>query len=176
VYSDERFPASLLSSWFGQGMTSHLFQKLREELGLVYFVHSHISTFLDQGFFLIETSCELQNMPEVIEIIFSEVKKLQSKTFSKALLNSQKRLLRGQVLLGAEDLENRMQSIALNELIFQQYRSPLDYLRKFEKIDGYCIKKFIRDRLRFDQCAVVLYGHKAKEFKPFIDNIFVSVK
>jgi len=176
VYSDERFSASLLSSWFGQGMTSYLFRKLREDLGLVYFVHSHVSTFLDQGLFLIEASCEPQKMPEVIEIICFEVKMLQSKVFSHAFLNTQKKLLRGQVLLGAEDLENRMQSIALNELIFQQYRNPHDYLRKFESVNSHTIRKFVLDKLRFDQSAIVLYGHRAKEFKTFIEKLLVSMR
>lgn len=171
IFSDERFPASLLNSWFGQGMASHLFQKLREDLGLVYFVHSHISTFLDQGLFLIEASCETQNMPEVVEIIFSEVKKLHNKRFTNSLLLAQKKLLRGQVLLGAEDLENRMQSLALNELIFQEYRCPVAYLKKFESVTTKDVHNFIRERLQFRNCAVLLYGQKAKEFKPFIDQL-----
>jgi predicted Zn-dependent peptidase len=171
IFSDERFPASLLNAWFGQGMTSHLFKKLREDLGLVYFVHSHISTFLDQGLWMIEASCEIQNMPEVIEMIFFELKKLRTKIFSPSWLRAQKKLLRGQVLLGADDLENRMQSIALNELIFQEYRSPEEYLNKFEKVNGSEIKSFIKERINFSQCAVVLYGQKAKEFQPFVEKL-----
>lgn len=176
IYSDERFAGSLLNSWFGQGMTSYLFRKLREDLGLVYFVHSHITTFLDQGLFLIEASCELQNMPEVIEIIFREIKNLAKKDFSKRLLDQQKKLLRGQVLLGAEDLENRMQSVALNELIFNEYRSPEQYLKKFDTVNAKDVKKFITERLRLDLCAVVLYGAQAKTFKPFIENQIESLK
>jgi predicted Zn-dependent peptidase len=152
-------------------MASHLFKKLREDLGLVYFVHSHISTFLDQGLWLIEASSEIQSMPEVIEIIFSEVKKLQTKSFPASWFRAQKKLLRGQVLLGAEDLENRMQSLALNELIFEQYRNPEDYLNKFEKVKEAEVRSFIKERINFSRCAVVLYGQKAKEFKPFLENL-----
>lgn len=171
VFSAERFAAVLFNSWFGQGMASRLYQKVREELGLVYFIHSQVLTFLDKGLFLIEASSEVQKMPEVIDVVFKEIQKLQTSTFSTQRLASQKKILKGQVLLGAEDFENRMQSVALNELLFKKYKSPEDFMSQFAKVKSKDVTSFVRKKLDLNKMSFVLYGPGASEFEPYVKNL-----
>lgn len=67
--------ANLYSSIFGGGMSSRLFRRIREELGLAYSVFSHVSAYRDTGFFTIYTGISPENLQKTIEEIFSEVEK-----------------------------------------------------------------------------------------------------
>lgn len=176
IFDPQRFAASLFNSWFGQGMMSQLYQKIREELGLVYFIQSQVVTFLDQGLFLIEASSEKQKMPDVIEALVEQIKLLHQEKKSAAVWNKQKRLMRGQILLAADDFENRMQSVALNQLLFGKNKTPEQFLTELESVTTREIDRFVAQVFKPENVSVVLYGSDAKKFEPYLKAQLNNIK
>lgn len=176
IFDSQRFAASLFNSWFGQGMMSQLYQKIREELGLVYFIQSQVITFLDQGVFLIEASSEKQKMPDVIEALIQQIKGLHQVHLPAGVWNKQKRLMRGQILLAADDFENRMQSVALNELLFGKNKTPEQFLAELESVTSKQINQFVDQVFRPENVSVVLYGSDAKKFEPYLREQIKNIK
>lgn len=176
IFDPQRFAASLFNSWFGQGMMSQLYQKIREELGLVYFIQSQVVTFLDQGIFLIEASSEKQKMPDVIESLVEQINLLHQEKKSASIWNKQKRLMRGQILLAADDFENRMQSVALNQLLFGKNKTPEQFLAELESVTAGDVDCFLKDVFKPENVSVVLYGSDAKKFEPYLKAQLNNIK
>ncbi|MCS6838109.1 MAG: insulinase family protein [Bdellovibrionaceae bacterium] len=174
IFSPERFYAHLLNSWFAQGMASRLFFRLREELGLVYFVNGSVATFLDRGFYLIEASSDPQKMPDVIEVLFQELELLKKQSFSSSWLQKYKTLIRGQTVLASFDPENRMGSLGVQELYFQKPETLSHYLKNYQKITQSHLKQFVKKRLNLSQAGVFLYGSQASKFPPFVQGLLAK--
>ncbi len=171
VYSKQRLAGMIINSYLGNGMSSVLSNDIRENKGLVYFIHSQMVSFLDGGVLLIEASSEPKNMPEVIESIFKIIKNLNKSGLSVTDLANQKQLLKGQILLGAEDLDSRMHSVALNELIFEKSKSPEFFIKELQSVTQTDVLNYIHKYLDLSKISAVLVGPKAHLFKPFFASL-----
>lgn len=158
VRSGLRFEGSIINSWLGGGMTSQLYQKVREERGLVYSIYSQLVTFVDSGLNLVYAGTEPKHAPEVIELTFKEIKKLKKSGIRKAELEFFKTQVKGQILLGADDIENRMNALAINESIFGIYRSVDDVIRDIENISPDTIQEYIDRYVNLDCLGVLVLG------------------
>lgn len=133
--SEKRYLAYLASLALGGGMTSILFQKVREDLGLAYSVYSYLQCFLTEGVLSIYVGTKPDKAMEVVGIIIDEVEKLVKDGFSEQQLNLYRQQLLGEILMGADDLDSRMNSIALNDMIFGEYRTPETVADEINQID-----------------------------------------
>lgn len=140
-----RFEGIIVNTLLGGGMTSKLYQTVREDRGLVYTIYSQNVTYVDTGMNLIYAGTEPKKMPLVIELISKEIRKLQKKGVSQADLELFKTQVRGQILLGADDIESRLNSIAINEMVFGQYRSVDDVIRDIEKVSLDSLHSYIEE-------------------------------
>lgn len=140
-----RFEGIIVNSLLGGGMTSKLYQTVREDRGLVYTIYSQLVTYVDAGMNLIYAGTEPKKMPLVIELVMKEIKKLQKYGISKSDLQLFKTQVRGQILLGADDIESRLNSIAVNEMVYGLYRSVDDVIRDIEKISLDSVHEYIEE-------------------------------
>lgn len=125
-YKDpRRFDSYIVNALLGGGMTSRLYQRVREKRGLVYSIYSYLQSFLDCGVLMIYAGTSPKNSSDVLEIAMEETDKLLKKAPGKNEIEMYRTQLEGQILLGSEDMENRMNSLGVNELVFGQYR-PVD--------------------------------------------------
>ena len=118
-----RFEAFIVNSLLGGGMTSKLYQAVREKQGLAYTVFSSLNTQVDSGNITIYAATEPKKVKRVIQIIKDELLKLKRDGLKKSDLDLFKTQVRGQLLMGSDDIENRMTSLGVNEMIFEDYRS-----------------------------------------------------
>jgi predicted Zn-dependent peptidase len=102
-------------------MSSALFQEIREKKGLAYTVYSSLSPFYDSGVFSVYTATGPAQVPLCIKLIEECVTKLSRECLSEADLQVVKDNLKGTVLLSADNVESRMQSIAKAEIFFGTY-------------------------------------------------------
>jgi predicted Zn-dependent peptidase len=142
----------------GGGMTSRLYQKVREDRGLVYSIFSQLTTFADVGMELIYAGTEPKNAPEVIEITLKELRKLKKAGVRKADLDLFKTQVKGSILLGADDIENRMNSLAVNEMMFGRYRSVDEVVRDVEKVTLDSVHEYIESKFLPDDPSMLLMG------------------
>lgn len=116
-YKDQRrYSALVLSNILGGGMSSRLFQRIREKLGLVYSVYSFFDFFEDTSVLGVYLGTNRENAPRVIAEVLKEIKKLKSNTIDPEELSNAKYQLKGNLLLSMESTFNRMNRLARYEL------------------------------------------------------------
>jgi predicted Zn-dependent peptidase len=131
--SEERFPLLVLNTYLGGGMSSRLFQVLREKKGLAYSVYSFTDFYHDIGVFGIYAGCDKNKLNDVLETVDAELRSLLARPLSGEKLKRVKNQLKGNVILGLESMSRRMSRLAKNELYFGDYLS-IDTL--IERIDS----------------------------------------
>lgn len=158
-----RFEAYIVNTLLGGGMTSKLYQSVREKKGLVYSIHSMLNTFVDSGSMMIYAGTELKSAPKVAEIISRELRKLKKQGISNSDVELFKTQVIGSILLGSDDIENRMTSIAVNEMVFGDYRSVDSVIQQIEKVTRDSVNEFIENEFKTEKICGVLMGAGVKD-------------
>jgi len=115
-----RFAAYVMNTAVGGGMSSRLFQEVREKRGRVYSIYSFISSFLDCGYFGIYAGTNPEWVDEVIEVTLGEIGKVSRDGLKPNELARAKSQLKGNMLLGMESSDSRMNRLARNEIYFRR--------------------------------------------------------
>ncbi|MDH4227454.1 MAG: insulinase family protein [Deltaproteobacteria bacterium] len=113
----DRYKFYLLNTILGGGMSSRLFQEIREKRGLAYSVYSYLNLLNDTGALVVYAGTSPKNFAKTVELILKEFA-LLVKGAKKAELDSAKEQLKGGMLLGLETSDNRMTKIARDEMCF----------------------------------------------------------
>ncbi|RYZ85027.1 MAG: insulinase family protein, partial [Proteobacteria bacterium] len=153
-----RFEAYIVNTLLGGGMTSKLYQSVREKRGLVYTIHSMLNTYVDSGSLMIYAGTDFKNVQKVADIIANELKKLKLRGVSKSDVELFKTQVTGSILLGSDDIENRMTSIAVNEMVFGDYRSVDSVIQQIEKVTRDSVNDFVENEFNTGKIAGVLMG------------------
>jgi len=140
---DRRLALILLNLVLGDGMSSRLFQSVREERGLVYSIYSNTEFMVGCGVFSIGLATEAGDLPKALAAISGELKRLKKEGLSAKELKEAKRNLRGSVLLGLESTNNRMGSLA-RQIFYGQGLEEVDlFLARLEAITPAQVKACI---------------------------------
>lgn len=120
-----RFASYVLNTILGGGMSSRLFQEIRENRGLAYSVYSYLPTYADAGLMVVYAGTGEDTFKEVISLTLKEFKSLKNEPFRNGELETTKEQLKGNLLLGLESSDNMMTRLAKNEIYFESYL-PVD--------------------------------------------------
>ncbi len=156
--SSARFDAMVVNEILGGGVTSRLYQKIREDKGLVYTTYSFLQSFVDSGLFLLYAGTGPENTLAVMKAFKSEVEKFIAGGIKDRELEMFKTQLKGQILLGAEDMENRMNSLGINEMVFNEYRPVDEVIRDIEKVSRRSMTDYVRKYFDLDQVSLMVMG------------------
>ncbi|HEX7418764.1 MAG TPA: pitrilysin family protein [Thermoanaerobaculia bacterium] len=115
---DERYAAALFNTILGGGMSSRLFQRIREKEGLVYSVLSYHNGYLHGGYEAVYAACAPKNLKRVLAMTLEEMKKIKAEGATEKELSSAKLHLKGSILLSLESTVSRMSGIARQEYYF----------------------------------------------------------
>jgi predicted Zn-dependent peptidase len=118
---ETRYAATLLNALTGGNMSSRLFQEVREKRGLAYTIYSYQSAFQDAGLWGIYTAVARETLAETLEVIGQELLKIKRGELNREELEAAREFVRGGILLGAENSENRMTRLAQNEIHFGRH-------------------------------------------------------
>lgn len=155
---DERnYPALAFNNIFGAGMSSALFQKVREQRGLVYSIFSYMASYLDTGMFVISASMKPDNLSEVLRLVYAEIEAVKRTPLDDKTMFKAKQQLKGNYILGLENVSSRMQSIGRAKLLLDKVRTPEEILQRIEKINPdntFAITKDIFDYSRMCTSAI----------------------
>lgn len=132
--SDELYTLLAINNILGGGMSSRLFQKIREELGLVYSIYSYPSSYKNAGLFTVYAGMNPEHLENVIQLIMNEIKELLRCGIQKELLEKSKEQLKGNYILGLESTSSRMNSIGKSELMLGKIYTPEEVLEKIDQI------------------------------------------
>jgi len=108
----------ILNNVLGGGLSSRLFQKVREDHGLAYSVFSYPSTYIDSGLYTIYAGTSPENFEQLIGIILEEINQVKHHGITEEELKRSKEQIRGNLLLGMESTSNRMSRLGKTELCY----------------------------------------------------------
>ncbi len=158
-FTDEfRFESYIVNCLIGGGMTSRLYQNIREVRGLAYSVYSYLNSFVDAGLQMVYVGTTKKNLVEVYNQIMIELKKIVQEGLTEKELASYKEQVKGQILIGAEDVENRMNSLGVNELVFQKYSSVAFIEDKINKVSMESLQKYLKMHCDYENHGIYLLG------------------
>lgn len=124
----------LLNNLIGGGMSSRLFQEVREKRGLAYAVYSYHSSHADSGLFTIYAGTAPRQMKEVLDLILDMLGELVVKGLSEEELHKGKEQLKGSLILGLESTSNRMNRLGKNELMLGKHYTLDEIIARMESI------------------------------------------
>ena len=121
---ERRYVMYLLNTILGGGMSSRLFQKIREEYGLAYSVYSYHSAYQNTGIHTVYCGTSVEGFSQSVNIILEETQRLTEEKVLDVELTTCKRQLKGNLLLGLESTSNRMNQLARNEIYSGRHVTP----------------------------------------------------
>ena len=131
---DQRFALGVLNAALGGGMSSRLFQEIREKRGLAYSVYSFASQHADTGLWAIYAGCLPAKADEVLAICREEIAKVVSGGLTDAELDRGKGQLRGSLVLGLEEPSSRMSRLGKSELVYSRLEPVDEILAAIEAV------------------------------------------
>jgi predicted Zn-dependent peptidase len=131
---DRRFPLSVLNSALGGGMSSRLFQEVREKRGLAYSVYSYNSQYSDAGLFGVYAGCLPQKVDDVLEICRVELQRVCERGITDDELRRGKGQVSGSLVLGMEDTGSRMSRIGKSELVYGEMMGIDEILQRVDAV------------------------------------------
>ncbi len=148
------------------GMSSRLFQKLREEMGICYYVGSENSTFTDHGFLSVAAGVDSKRVSEAITTILSEMNKLKDILVKPEELNKVKQYLIGNLNLGLESSNSQAGFLGGQEVLRKDLKTPEDIIKEIKAVTADEIK-FVAERIfKNDGLNLAIVG-KFKDDKEF---------
>lgn len=137
---DSRHAGYLLNTILGSGLSSRLFQTIREERGLAYSVFSYSSSYKDTGMLVVYAGTKKESAEEVIDLVLKEFQKLKTDPVPKDELEKAKNQLKGNMMLGLESTVNRMSRLAKQEMYFGRRYTLSETLEAIDKVKQKDIK------------------------------------
>jgi len=156
--AQERYAGYLLNTALGGGMSSRLFQEIREKRGRAYSVYSFLSSYIDAGYLGIYVGTSSEWVEEVVAIILAELKGLKRDGLRPAELARVKNQLKGNLLLGLETSDSRMSRIAKNEIYYGEDIAPAEIAARIDAATNDQIIALAQQLLRPEAMAVTLLG------------------
>jgi predicted Zn-dependent peptidase len=131
---DRRFALGVLNSALGGGMSSRLFQEVREKRGLAYSVYSYNSQYADTGLVGVYAGCQPGRVTEVLAICREEIGKVAANGITEEELLRGKGQLRGSLVLGLEDTSSRMSRLGKSELVQGELLGVDEVLKAIDEV------------------------------------------
>lgn len=156
--ASDRFAAYVMNTALGGGMSSRLFQEVRERRGRAYSVYSFLSSYRDAGYLGVYVGTALEWIQEVVDVILGELRALSREGLHPAELVRAKNQLKGNLLLGLETSDAHMSRIAKNEIYFERDISPRDVATLIDATTNDEIVALAARVLRPESMAVALLG------------------
>jgi predicted Zn-dependent peptidase len=125
ITSEKRFPMQILNTILGDGMSSRLFQNIREKYGFAYAIYSFNNMMLETGSIGIYIGTDKNHIQRCIDLVKKELRFLRNHKITKRELDRTKTQLKGNLMLGLENIPNRMIRLGTSELYFNEL-IPID--------------------------------------------------
>jgi predicted Zn-dependent peptidase len=158
---DERFPLIVLNALLGGGMSSRLFQSVREEAGLAYSVYSAPDFHRDCGMLSIHLGVSPERGREALALVRLELERLAEEGPLEAEVAMGREQLRGSVIMGQESVSNRMSHLAQEEIYRGAYVTPEQQVEKIQAVTRENVAALARRMLRPERFALVAVGPAA---------------
>ncbi|MGH3716376.1 MAG: M16 family metallopeptidase [Micromonosporaceae bacterium] len=161
---ERRFALGVLNNALGGGMSSRLFQEIREKRGLAYSVYSYTSQYADAGVFGVYAGCAPGKADEVLKLVREQLAAVSGGALTEQEILRGKGMLKGSLVLGLEDTGSRMTQLGKGELL---YGAPLSVDELLARVDGVTVDQVqsVASELLTQDMSLAVVG-------PFSDHDF----
>lgn len=163
---EHRWALSVLNTALGGGLSSRLFQEIRETRGLAYSVYSTVDTFADSGALSVYAACLPERFDEVVRVTTDVLESVARDGITEAECRIAKGSLRGGLVLGLEDSGSRMHRLGRSELNYGRHRTIDHTLDQISAVTLDEVNAVARQLLTRPYGAAVLGPHRAKSALP----------
>jgi predicted Zn-dependent peptidase len=154
----KRFASYVLNTILGGGMSSRLFQNIREKYGLVYAVFSGLSAYRDAGILSVYAGTAPANARKVVNLIIEEFRNLKNNSIPPEELQRAKDYLKGNLLLGLESTASRMGNIARQQLYYGRFITMDEVSTRIDAVTREDVAEVARELFRSGRIAVTVLG------------------
>ena len=156
---EERFGCYILNTLLGGGMSSRLFQNIRERQGLAYAVFSELNPYRDTGCLSIYAGTSLEAAKKVVESILKEFRELKEMKGEPEELRRAKDHLKGSLMLSLESTSSRMSNLARQEMYFGRFFSLDELVESIEAVTGDQVQRLAQRFFDQKQIALTILGN-----------------
>jgi len=158
ITDDNRFATLILNTILGGGMSSRLFQTIREERGLAYAIYSDLSPYSDTGSLCVYAGTSAGKALEVVDLVMAEFHNLKKNLLSEEELKRGKDQLKGNILMGLESSNSRMANLARQEMYFHKFFTAEEVIARIEAVTAEQIQAMAQRLFVPDRIAITLLG------------------
>lgn len=158
ITDDNRYTTLILNTILGGGMSSRLFQTIREERGMAYSIYSDLSPYRDTGTLCVYAGTSASKVIEVVDLIVTEFRKMKEEPLSEEELTRAKDQVKGNILLGLESSNSRMANLARQEMYFQQFFTVDEIIARIGGVTAAQVQAMAQRLFRPEAIAVTLLG------------------
>lgn len=151
-----RYALSVMNALLGEGMSSRLFQNIREKYGFAYSVYSYVNMMSDTGIFGVYIGTDEKNIGNSIGLIHKELERLKTKPVTRVELERTKAQIRGVLMFGLENISGRMMRLGSSELYFEKFTPLEDILEKIDAVTSETIQCVANNLLRDEKFSTVV--------------------
>jgi len=134
MHDSARYAALVLNVYLGGGMSSRLFQDIREKAGLAYTVDCDFISFANAGLCAIYMALQPKSLGQCLKILGKELTQVVNAPISETSLSAIKNQIKGSIILGSEHTESRQESLGRNELFFGRHFTPEEIVKEIEHV------------------------------------------
>ena len=153
-----RFPLYVLNTVLGGGMSSRLFQNIREKQGLAYVVYSELNLFSDTGCFTVYAGTAAETSKQVVNSVMQEFRHLKDELIGEDELRRAKDHLKGSLMPSLESTSSRMSNLARQELYFDRFMSLDEMLDSIETVEREEVQSIAQEFFRTENIALAMLG------------------
>ena len=170
LFNKKNAVLSVLGGILGGGMSSRLFQKLREEMGVGYYVRAYNDSFTDHGFFQISAGVDNKRIKEVLEAVLAECKKIIKEKVSTEELNKVKECLIGNMKLSLESTDDIATFYGGQELLKKEIKSAEEKAKEIRKVTDKQVQDLAKEIFKNNKLNLALIGpfKEKEEFLKFL--------
>jgi predicted Zn-dependent peptidase len=155
----ERFACYVLNTLLGGGMSSRLFQNIRERQGLAYAVFSELNPYRDTGCLSIYAGTSLESARRVVESILKEFRQLKENPVGEEELRRAKDHLKGSLMLSLESTASRMANLARQEMYFGRFFTLDELVESIESVTAANVQRIAQTFFDSRQIALTVLGN-----------------
>ena len=154
-----RYAVYLLNSMLGGGMSSRLFQTIREDRGLAYSIYSEVNPFRDTGLLCVYAGCSADRTREVLQLTLEELRRLKEHAVGEPELRRAKDQLKSNMVLGLESSGSRMSSLARQQMYFGRFFGVEEITAEIERVTAEEVQALAVKLFKPESLALALLGN-----------------
>jgi predicted Zn-dependent peptidase len=159
ISHERRYVSYILNTLLGGGMSSRLFQNIRERQGLAYSIYSDLNPYRDTGCLAVYAGTSLETAGNVVESVVEEFRKLKQDAVPEDELRRAKDQLKGSLMLSLESTTARMSNLARQEMYFDRFVGLDEIIERIEAVQAVDIQAYAQESFQTDSIAVTVLGN-----------------